>query len=160
MPLPAHSPAVLPSPTGCRWVLLAILLVTLFATGLSQAGTVFKCTGGDGSVSYQSLPCPTGVQRQAPTVQQLNDARQRRLRQQAAASAPAATAGEPVAVPAPLTAATPGVPAPPAYQCDGRTRCTQMHSCAEARFFLAHCPGVKMDGNHDGVPCEQQWCRR
>jgi endonuclease YncB( thermonuclease family) len=45
-----------------------------------------------------------------------------------------------------------------AYRCDGRTHCSQMRSCAEAEYFLAHCPGVKMDGNHDGVPCEQQWC--
>jgi len=33
-----------------------------------------------------------------------------------------------------------------------------MTSCAEAKFFLKNCPGVEMDGNHDGVPCEQQWC--
>ena len=45
-----------------------------------------------------------------------------------------------------------------AFRCDGRIYCSQMHSCAEARYFLAHCPGVKMDGNHDGTPCEQQWC--
>jgi len=49
--------------------------------------------------------------------------------------------------------------APQAFRCDGRTHCSQMHSCAEATFFVNHCPGVKMDGNHDGVPCEQQWCR-
>ena len=29
----------------------------------------------------------------------------------------------------------------------------------EATWFLKHCPGVKMDGNNDGVPCERQWCR-
>lgn len=45
-----------------------------------------------------------------------------------------------------------------AYRCDGRTHCSQMRSCAEAKFFLDHCPNVKMDGNHDGIPCEQQWC--
>lgn len=44
------------------------------------------------------------------------------------------------------------------FRCDGRTHCSQMTSCAEARYFLANCPGVKMDGNNDGVPCEQQWC--
>lgn len=44
------------------------------------------------------------------------------------------------------------------YRCDGRTHCSQMTSCAEAKFFLRNCPDVKMDGNHDGVPCEQQWC--
>jgi hypothetical protein len=44
------------------------------------------------------------------------------------------------------------------FRCDGRTRCSQMTSCAEATFFLKNCPGVKMDGNGDGVPCEKQWC--
>lgn len=44
------------------------------------------------------------------------------------------------------------------FKCDGRTRCSQMTSCEEATFFLRNCPGVKMDGDHDGVPCEQQWC--
>lgn len=43
-------------------------------------------------------------------------------------------------------------------RCDGRTHCSQMTSCAEATWFLKHCPGVKMDGDRDGVPCEQQWC--
>ncbi len=33
-----------------------------------------------------------------------------------------------------------------------------MTSCAEATYFLQHCPDVKMDGNNDGVPCERQWC--
>lgn len=47
----------------------------------------------------------------------------------------------------------------PAFRCDGRTHCSQMTSCAEATYFLKNCPGVKMDGNGDGVPCEQQWCR-
>ena len=44
------------------------------------------------------------------------------------------------------------------FVCDGRTRCGQMHSCAEATYFLRHCPNVQMDGDHDGIPCEQQWC--
>ncbi|SCK09032.1 cold-shock DNA-binding protein family [Variovorax sp. HW608] len=44
------------------------------------------------------------------------------------------------------------------FRCDGRTYCSQMTSCAEAKFFLKNCPGTRMDGNHDGVPCEQQWC--
>jgi cold shock CspA family protein len=44
------------------------------------------------------------------------------------------------------------------FRCDGRTHCSQMHSCAEAVYFLKHCPGTQMDGNHDGEPCEQQWC--
>ena len=46
------------------------------------------------------------------------------------------------------------------YRCDGRTYCSQMTSCEEATWFLKNCPGAKMDGNSDGVPCEKQWCRR
>jgi len=45
------------------------------------------------------------------------------------------------------------------YSCDGRTHCSQMTSCAEATYFLRHCPDTKMDGNNDGIPCERQWCR-
>lgn len=45
------------------------------------------------------------------------------------------------------------------FKCDGRTYCSQMISCQEATYFLKNCPGVKMDGDNDGVPCEQQLCR-
>ncbi len=51
-----------------------------------------------------------------------------------------------------------GQPISSAFHCDGRTHCSQMTSCAEATFFLRNCPNVEMDGDHDGVPCEQQWC--
>lgn len=44
------------------------------------------------------------------------------------------------------------------FKCDGRTHCSQMKSCAEAKYFLKNCPGTEMDGNHDGTPCEQQFC--
>jgi hypothetical protein len=45
------------------------------------------------------------------------------------------------------------------YKCDGRTRCPQMTSCAEATYFVQNCPNTEMDGNSDGVPCEKQWCK-
>jgi hypothetical protein len=45
------------------------------------------------------------------------------------------------------------------FKCDGRTRCSQMTSCAEAKYFIEHCPNTKMDGDNDGVPCESQWCQ-
>jgi hypothetical protein len=45
------------------------------------------------------------------------------------------------------------------FSCDGRVYCSQMTSCEEATWFLRNCPGVKMDGDNDGDPCEQQWCR-
>ncbi|MEQ7757485.1 cold shock domain-containing protein [Xanthomonas sp. WHRI 8391] len=45
------------------------------------------------------------------------------------------------------------------YSCGGRTHCSQMTSCDDATYVLQHCPNTEMDGDHDGVPCEQQWCR-
>ena len=45
------------------------------------------------------------------------------------------------------------------FKCDGRTYCSQMTSCAEATYFLQNCPGTKMDGDNNGIPCEKQWCR-
>lgn len=53
-------------------------------------------------------------------------------------------------------ASTPPVAA--SFSCDGRQHCSQMTSCAEATYFIQHCPNTQMDGNNDGVPCEQQWC--
>ncbi len=47
---------------------------------------------------------------------------------------------------------------PISYRCDGRTYCSQMNSCEEATWFLKNCPGTKMDGDNDGIPCERQWC--
>ena len=70
-----------------------------------------------------------------------------------------ARAGEPSQANVQPVAAGDGAATMPAsFRCDGRAYCSQMTSCAEATYFLKNCPGVKMDGNGDGVPCEQQWC--
>ncbi|MCF6190892.1 MAG: cold shock domain-containing protein [Cocleimonas sp.] len=44
------------------------------------------------------------------------------------------------------------------FICQGLEHCSQMSSCAEAKFYLRNCPNTKMDGDNDGVPCETQWC--
>jgi cold shock CspA family protein len=44
------------------------------------------------------------------------------------------------------------------FQCAGKTRCTEMSSCDEAKFYLNNCPGTIADGDGDGIPCEDQWC--
>ena len=44
------------------------------------------------------------------------------------------------------------------FKCDSRKHCSQMKSCAEAVYFLDHCPGVMMDGDNDRKPCEEQLC--
>jgi len=40
------------------------------------------------------------------------------------------------------------------FSCDGREYCGQMNSRDEAVFFTKHCPNTKMDGDNDGIPCE------
>lgn len=110
----------------------------------SAAGQVRKCNI-NGSVSYQTTPCPSGEARRAPTVEELNAERQKKLRQSSDKEPTAATG-------------RPADPPPASSRCDGRIHCSQMKSCAEAKYFLANCPGVKMDGDGDGIPCETQWC--
>ena len=57
------------------------------------------------------------------------------------------------------TFATAPKPVPVSFKCDGRKYCSQMTSCAEAKKFLQNCPGMAMDGDNDGIPCETQWCQ-
>jgi cold shock CspA family protein len=66
--------------------------------------------------------------------------------------------GETADPPATATARRPSAPAAPQWRCDGRQHCSQMTSCAEAKFFIRNCPNTKMDGDGDGIPCERQWC--
>ena len=103
----------------------------------------------NGTVTYQQGPCPSNQVRKDPTLAELNAAEKQR--RAAAASAAAAAPREATRAP---TAVSSGV------SCDGRQYCSQMRSCAEAKYFLANCPGAKMDGDRDGIPCEQQWCAR
>jgi len=44
------------------------------------------------------------------------------------------------------------------FKCSGKMRCSEMSSCAEATYYLNHCPGTIADGDGDGIPCEDQWC--
>lgn len=66
----------------------------------------------------------------------------------------------PAAEPVPRLAAPAERAATSRFTCDGRTHCSQMTSCEEATWFIQHCPGTVMDGDGDGVPCEQQHCRQ
>lgn len=62
--------------------------------------------------------------------------------------------------PAPIVTAAAKTADTSGRRCDGRRYCSQMSSCEEATWFLKNCPGTKMDGDNDGVPCEAQWCAR
>ncbi len=44
------------------------------------------------------------------------------------------------------------------FHCAGKSKCSEMNSCDEAVYYLKNCPGTIMDGDGDGLPCEDQWC--
>jgi len=45
------------------------------------------------------------------------------------------------------------------FQCSpAKIYCSQMTSCSEAFFHQERCGITTMDGDRDGIPCEQQWC--
>jgi hypothetical protein len=45
-----------------------------------------------------------------------------------------------------------------ALQCEGKRFCSQMHSCAEASFYVSHCPDTQLEQDERGVPCAAQLC--
>ena len=132
-----------------------MFFVSMFPFSIAAAAPIFKCTIS-GTVTYQASPCPLGVPRRTPTVEQLNAERQKKASQ--AAVGPEAQKARAVGEPPPASAATQTALPAIARTCDGRKVCSQMTSCAEAKYFLANCPGTKMDGDRDGIPCEEQWC--
>ena len=154
------------------WVAFVMGLF-LMATSVN-AQQMYKCKV-NGAVTYQQDPCPVGQVRKPPTLQELN-AGEKKRREAAAAVAvekPVVVQEKTAANPQNLQSSqssekfTPTVSNAPtastsssSFSCDGRKYCSQMKSCAEAHFFLANCPGVKMDGDKDGIPCEEQWCTR
>ena len=148
------------------------LLAGLFvlATGVNAA-PMYKCMV-NGTVTFQQDPCPTGQVRKPPSVQELNAAEKKRREAVTALTSekpekPAVVQEKAAVNPQSTEKLTPTTSNPPTastlsgnFSCDGRRYCTQMKSCAEAKYFLANCPGVKMDGDKDGIPCEEQWCTR
>jgi hypothetical protein len=54
---------------------------------------------------------------------------------------------------APALAQAPRSPAP--WRCGEKRYCTQMTSCAEARFHFETCGLRRLDGDGDGTPCER-----
>lgn len=155
---------------------IVIMSIALIASiSLGAATSVFKCVT-NGSVTYQNDPCPSREIRKTPTVEQLNAERQKRLRQSAidaAASTASGSGGQRVSSPINASesqatsekersniAVAPIAPTAQYFKCDGRIHCSQMTSCSEAKYFLGHCPDIKMDGDANGIPCEKQWCNR
>lgn len=128
---------------------------------LAAATPVYKCFS-KGTVVYQSDPCPSNVRRSEPNINQLNAERMKKRLED-----DGSTKTEKTATVAPASSEknqvrqtmTPVTATVSSFRCDGRKHCSQMTSCSEAKYFLNNCPGVKMDGDKDGIPCEEQWCK-
>ena len=125
---------------------LFMAVASLFVVASAvEAAPISKCVV-NGAVTYQQGPCPSSQARKEFTLEELNAAEKKKR-----TGAPSPR--EIGLTPAPT--AQPG-----RFSCDRRQHCSQMTSCEEAKYFLANCPGVKMDGDGDGIPCEEQWCSR
>ncbi len=67
----------------------------------------------------------------------------------------ATTPAPPVAEPAtPKADVAGGKSESSGLSCSGKRFCKQMNSCEEATFYLNKCGVNRLDGDHDGVPCE------
>ncbi|MEW6728416.1 MAG: excalibur calcium-binding domain-containing protein [Pseudomonadota bacterium] len=151
-----------------KWSLLFLTgSMALVPTGTSWA-TIYKCPGKNGSIEFTSVPCEDGERRikdgwvnieeekkaRALAEQKRQETIQRELEQLRSQKGSRPTTSldglEEEASP-PQVSNSP-------FQCDGRTHCSQMRSCEEAIYFLNNCPNTKIDGDNDGIPCEEQWC--
>lgn len=143
---------------GQRLLGLALVLLGVCSPAFA-ASAIHKCMI-NGTTTFQKDPCPSSGARKDPSVDRLNVEEKKRreasgLDGTGRTRSPALSASSSAGL-----GATAAPPPNPTFRCDGRTVCSQMTSCSEAKYFLAHCPGVKMDGDKNGIPCEQQWCGR
>ena len=53
-----------------------------------------------------------------------------------------------------LNCQLPASPQSVSSQCGGKTRCSEMADCAEAKHYLIDCKQDQLDRDHDGLPCE------
>jgi len=140
------------------FALIQLLLVSSAIAGQSQ---YYKCNV-NGSIQYQQSPCQSNEASKPPTVDELNAERLKQLTQERESPASPKLQARPLASPEAVNKERKNPPSSQrsSFNCDGRKFCSQMTSCTEAKYFLSNCPGVKMDGDGDGVPCEEQWCSR
>jgi hypothetical protein len=141
--------------------ILALVLTQSIFVSLAMAGSQFYKCNVNGTILYQEVPCQSHEVRRPPTVEELNAARQKQLTQGKENQKSQPLTGHQFDSPGTFEKERENIPVTPtsSFKCDGRKFCSQMTSCSEAKYFLSNCPGVKMDGNGDGTPCEKQWCR-
>lgn len=135
-----------------RAISIAILAVVSLAAG---AFLYFKYDEASQITGPQTAPVEAST---TPEPRATTPAASRRREPRALAPTVTTKEAEPKASEPTVVSTTPEPRVSSPYRCDGRTRCSQMNSCAEAKFFLTNCPNTQMDGDGDGIPCEQQWC--
>lgn len=148
-----------------QWLASTMLKLFILVFGMAQLllpsaeAQVYKCNI-NGAVQYQQSPCESNEGRKPPTAEEFNAQRQKQLAQEEARPSTQKPQARPLATPESFeqAPANPLASSRTSFKCDGRKYCTQMTSCKEAKYFLSNCPGVKMDGDRDGIPCEEQWC--
>jgi hypothetical protein len=137
-------------------LLICAVAGVLIAASSVVAAPMNKCVV-NGTVTYQQAPCPADQAAKRPSLEELNA----EVKARRAAAATATATAAPASPSAPRERIATTVPTEPkVFSCDARQYCSQMRSCEEAKYFLANCPGTKMDGDKNGIPCEQQWCNR
>lgn len=138
------------------------LLLVFFALYTADSlGAFYKCADANGRVIYSDSACDNKADRQSVELQPLAEVKTERsfLSRMTEKFKGFFHSTSNTQQAAPTPSVGPSFYKAPDYTCDGRTHCSQMTSCEEATFFINNCPGTKMDGNHDGIPCEKQWCR-
>ncbi|MFY8042603.1 MAG: hypothetical protein ACOVOD_06720, partial [Rhodoferax sp.] len=116
------------------------LAITYFLIASSGAeAQVFKCNV-NGSVQYQQGPCQSSQPTQKPTVEELNAERKKHLAQEKERIPTSKLQARPTASPEPLGNVPAQIPTlqPSSFKCDSRKHCSQMASCAEAKYFLSN----------------------
>lgn len=150
---PSHRLTAKPQKTVCKSKYL-IVLGLLMVAGL----VIFAYTKYQNSQQQKQLRTQQLIEAQRHIVEEQRRAQgdlpRRAEREHSAVGRQTAPGHSTAAHPAP---AKPSVQTVSQFRCDGRTHCSQMRSYEEAVFFLNNCPGTKMDGNGDGIPCERQF---
>ncbi len=146
----------------------AFMTVVLLSISFPSLAATYKCPTPSGVFEYTSIPCANGFRKEgyqwiditAERKQRTAAAEERKMRSENEKKPQItneATSSAALSNPSKPDSSVPeSKPIP--FKCDGRIHCSQMTSCDEAKYFLKNCPGVQMDGEGDGVPCEKQWC--
>lgn len=99
-------------------------------------------------VSNKNKPGVAGVETKQETKVEKKEATPT-LSPSTAPTSSSASAVQETATPQPATPASNS-----GFTCGSKTKCGEMTSCEEAKFYLNNCGLSRLDGDKDGIPCE------